>query len=443
MPTQAELTRLLANSNESLTLEYKSWLDLNVNHGKATLAKAAIALANEGGGIIILGMRDAENSPLASQARPAGQARYSQDQVNSAINRYTDPEMHCELIFALHPGSGVEHAFVAIPGRMTVPVMSTRDCQGVIMSRRCYIRKPGPRSEEPHTAEEWRGLLERCVRARRQDMLDAIRVIVQGHSPSVRAGQNGDLQRFCKRAKAEWLRVIEPLPPHDPARMPLGFYSLAFQIKDVAAAATFRQLQERMKTAGRLRHTGWGPFVMLSRQDLAPNIVDDTIQVWLGDPTAERLDRAPSHCDFWRADRSGFLYLHRGFDEDASDQVAPGSALGITLPIWRVGEALLYIARLARIFGNDPLIRVRAVYTGLRNRELVSLREDDFNLIERHRSCDNEVTLETEAASSEIEDNLVEILHAFLLPLYERFHFFELRQELVAHEVAKLRRGQF
>jgi len=94
---------------------------------------------------------------------------------------------------------------------------------------------------------------------------------------------------------------------------------------------------------------------MLPRQDLAPNIVDDTIQVWLGDPTAERLDRVPSHCDFWRADRSGFLYLQRGFDEDALDQVAPGSALGIPLPIWR---------------------------------EVVSLREDDFNLIERHRSED-------------------------------------------------------
>jgi len=48
MPTQGELRALLEIPSESLTLEYKSWLNLVENPGKATLAKAAIALANEG-----------------------------------------------------------------------------------------------------------------------------------------------------------------------------------------------------------------------------------------------------------------------------------------------------------------------------------------------------------------------------------------------------------
>jgi hypothetical protein len=58
--------------------------------------------------------------------------------------------------------------------------MSKRDCDGVIAQNRCYIRKPGPRSEEPQTREEWRVLLNRCVLAQREDMLDAIRAIVTG-----------------------------------------------------------------------------------------------------------------------------------------------------------------------------------------------------------------------------------------------------------------------
>ena len=57
MPTTLELQALLQFPAEKTTVEYKSWLDLNRNHGKATLAKAAIALANEGGGVIVLGMR--------------------------------------------------------------------------------------------------------------------------------------------------------------------------------------------------------------------------------------------------------------------------------------------------------------------------------------------------------------------------------------------------
>jgi hypothetical protein len=98
MPTANDLIRLLSVPNESLTLEYKSWLDLGANHGKATLAKAAIALCNEGGGIIILGMRAAENAQLGSQPRPEGIARYNQDAVNAAINRYADPQIHCEVM---------------------------------------------------------------------------------------------------------------------------------------------------------------------------------------------------------------------------------------------------------------------------------------------------------------------------------------------------------
>jgi predicted HTH transcriptional regulator len=132
MPTEAELVRLLVQPNESLTLEYKSWLDLSVNHGRAVLAKAAIALANEGGGIIIIGMRAAENEPLASLPRPQGLNRYDQDAINAAINRYADPEIHCELAFATHPDTAVDHAFVVVPGGAIVPVMSTRDQQGEI-----------------------------------------------------------------------------------------------------------------------------------------------------------------------------------------------------------------------------------------------------------------------------------------------------------------------
>src|SRR5262245_10870138 len=170
MPTPAELERLLVLPNESMSLEYKSWLNLTQNHGRATLAKAAIALANNDGGIIVLGMRpeNDQGGALESQPRPAELRRYSQDDVNAAINRYADPDFHCELMFAAHPETRTEHAFVIVPGGMTVPVISARDCEGVIAARRCYMREPGPRSEEPLTGEEWRTLLDRCVRAGRE-----------------------------------------------------------------------------------------------------------------------------------------------------------------------------------------------------------------------------------------------------------------------------------
>src|SRR6266699_5347117 len=138
MPTKLELQALLLTPTESLSVEYKSWLDLSENRGRATLAKAAIAIANEGGGIIVLGMSEdvADGSALRSNPRPPDLKRYSQDEINSSIKRYAEPEFHCELAFAVHPVAGHEHAFVIVPGGMTVPVLSKRACDGIIAAQR-------------------------------------------------------------------------------------------------------------------------------------------------------------------------------------------------------------------------------------------------------------------------------------------------------------------
>src|SRR6266446_9773893 len=221
MPTTAELQILLEFPVEKLKVEYKSWLKVDENPGRATLAKAAIALANEGGGIIVLGMREdvGEGGALGSRPRPAEMRRYSQDDINTAINRFADPEFHCILVFAEFPDTGIEHAFVIVPGEMKVPVMSSRGCEGIISARRCYVRKPGPRSEEPFNAEEWRLVIERCLQSRREEMLDAIRIIVQGHDTRVpaAAAQNA-LSLYMDSARGRWHQLIENLPIDDPAR---------------------------------------------------------------------------------------------------------------------------------------------------------------------------------------------------------------------------------
>lgn len=442
MPTEADFVRLLLQPNESLTLEYKSWLDLSANHGRAVLAKAAIALANEGGGIIILGMRPVENGPLASLARPPGLNRYDQDAVNAAINRYSDPEIHCELAFAMHPGTAIEHAFVVVPGGGVVPVMSTRDQHGEIMAQRCYVRKPGPRSEEPFTAEEWRGVLERCLQARRENMLDAIRFIVQGHPPSQAHVEREWFDVFCRAADQRWRQLIELLPANDAARMSQGYYRICFEIMDVRPAVNFVELRNRMDQASRVRHTGWGPFISLTREDLAPRIMGDAIEVWLGNPDAPRAERTPEHCDFWRASREGVFVLQRGYDEDSHANVDPGTILDMTLPIWRIGEAFLYASRIARLFAENPSILIRVAFIGLRNRELGLLTRGGARR-EGRVSEDDLVTLESQVTAIEIDDNLVEILHALLSPLYERFAFFELSIDFVAREIERMRNTRF
>jgi hypothetical protein len=446
MPNPEELRVLLQIPSESLSVEYKSWLDLSQNHGKAVLAKAAIALANEGGGIIVLGMREdtGEGGALGSRSRSATLGRYSQDDINASIGRYSDPPFHCGLMFARHPITGHEHAFVIVPGGMTVPVMCRRACDGVISQHRCYIRKPGPRSEEPFTAEEWRGVLERCVQARREDMLDAIRVIVSGHgSPPPTEAVGYALTNFADAARARWHQLISDLPTDDDARMPHGRYEIEFEFIGVKSAGTATELRRRMTEASRIKHTGWGPFVLLTREPFEPRLIDGSVEAWVGQPVDDRVSRDPWHCDFWRAHPSGLLFLLRGYAEDSSERVQPRTILDITMPIWLVGEAMLYASRLAGTFDSgDPDILVRCRYYGLRGRRLDCLTPG------RHfafaRICnDDTAELQTQATASQMDDNLVEVLHSVLLPLYERFAFFELSRELVRIEIERMRKTRF
>jgi hypothetical protein len=289
MPTIEELRPLLGEPREDLAAEYKNWLDLTANEHKAVLAKAAIALANHGGGYIILGFDD-QGPQLAPIGLPADIPKVSQDAVNAAIHRFATPEFHCELYNVPHPASQAIYPVIVVPGNMTEPVMSKRDCVGVIAQNRCYIRKPGARSEEPQTAEEWRTLLRRCVLAGREDMLEAIRSIVSGRVDPTPLPPNAqeELHTFCEAARTRWAELAEELPEDAPGRFPLGYYEMGFSLVGAEPAPNLVELQARLEAARRIRLTGWAVFLSMTTPEWTPYPHEDFVEAWVGRPAARQ-----------------------------------------------------------------------------------------------------------------------------------------------------------
>ena len=442
MPPMDDLLSLITEPREDLGVEYKGWLDLTTNEHRAVLAKAAMALANHGGGHVVLGMAEVGGTP-ASVPRPDGVPEPTQDAVNAAVRRYASPEFHCQAYTVPHPATGVMHLVVAVPGGLTEPVMSRRDCPGVLLQNKCYMRKPGPRSEEASTPEEWRALLGRCLRAGREDMLDAIRAIVTGQvEPSPASPDAGTLlAAFCRQARERWATLVADLPPDEPARFPRGSFELGFRLVGAEPAPSLADLRERLALARRTRCTGWPLFLEMSSHGREPHIVDGAIEAWVGRRTGGGWrDDDPSLRDFWRASRDGELFSVRGFKEDALQGYAPGSAFDVTLPVWRAGEGLLFAERLSGLFAGVSAIAVRCSFTGLENRTLVSVGRmravfgDDV-------SRSGSIVLTGQPSPGQVRDNLVEVVHQLLSPLYELFDFFRLTPELVGEELAKMRRG--
>lgn len=441
MATIEDLKQLFQLQSETLATEFKSWLDLDVPAGRAPLAKAAIALANNGGGTIVIGMRETNNAPISSYPRPIQIGRYTADAVNAAVNRYADPQIHCELVHLNHPVSGNEHAIVVVPGGQIVPVMAARGTDGEILAQKVYIRKPGPKSEEPFTAEEWRTLLDRCVRANRDSLLEAIRGIVQGRSlDSVAQERIDELLKFTEASRDSWSARLEPLPKDDQARFPLGYYEQSFQILGVSPVPDLRKLLDHLRKASEVRLTGWGPFVLLDRKPIGPVPAGEAIEAWVVDPRES--DRDGRHCDFWRVRPDAFLYEIRSYDEDFTTKAEPGTSIDLTIPIWRIGETLLYVARLAKLFGEDPEVSMRIQYNGLKGRRMAALFNWRYLIYDRECFVDT-VKMQGQARATVIEDNLTEVLLPLLQPLYDAFDFAPLSASMVSEEIAKFRNNRY
>jgi hypothetical protein len=434
-----DIVALVTEPREDLSTEFKDWLDLRNVRDRGTLAKAAIALANHGGGFIVIGFREPS---LESHECPPDIHDITQDVINSAIRKFATPEFHCEMNMVQHPRTGVNHPVISVPGTLTEPVMSKSACEGVIAQNRCYIRKPGPRSEEPQKSEEWRVLLRRCVRASRDDLLDAMRAIVEGgiELDTTASDPLKHLEEFCHAAHGRWEGLVHEEAAESPSRFPHGYYEMGFCLVDAVPQENRSDLRQRLEQAGSTTLTGWPPFGIRGEEAWRPYPFEDCLEAWIGRPASgNRSDRTADLCDFWRASLAGELYTIRGYTEDDVHwrQHQPGRVIDVVLPIWRIAEGLLFASRMVEGYNGTDEIAILCRFTGLEERRLIS---DKYAILPNTSSRAPEVAVRGQAHVRVFRDNLPEVVHKLLWPLYELFNFFELPLDLVQKEVGCLRR---
>jgi len=456
MPTEISRERLadfLVDPREDLDFEIKNWLDLqNSENDKATFAKAVLAIANHGGGLVVLGLKENAEEIVEANGRPATLDAYNQDQINGIVHNYCDPPFHCSVHMVSNP-DGASFPMVKVPGRHRVPVRARRAGPNgnIVTLNAIYVRKPGPRSETPQSAQDWNDLLHRCLMNRRDEMLDQIRDLVTGAVRQVeQPPERSRLDKWIAESFGRWQDLTQPLPANAGPRLSHGRYSISYEIIGEPRFIARDRLPEVLK-ASVVRLTGWSPFWYPTRNSIKPYPINGLVECWLGRDTETPVDhRDPAHSDFWRIDPAGLAFLLRGFQEDGMElpptgraTIAPSTVFDVTLPVWRIGETLLHARRLAtNLFEAPTTIRFVAIYEGLRDRSLVSI--DNMRFVrEGSVAHQNSITLSTHVETQSIESNLPEIVHPLLSPLYELFDFFELPMQLVVDELARLRSRKF
>ncbi|MBO6636893.1 MAG: hypothetical protein JJ920_08190 [Roseitalea sp.] len=451
--SRERLADLLVDPREDLDFEAKNWLDLQrSNDDKATFAKAVLAISNHGGGFVVLGLVETDKGIVEAEGRPATLDSYSQDLINGIVQSYCDPPFHCSVHIVPSP-TGALFPMVIVPGGHRVPVRARRAGPNgnIVTNNAIYVRKPGPRSETPQSAQDWDDLLGRCLRNRRDEMFDQIRDLITGAVPQVeQPAEPARLDEWIRASFERWQGLTEPLPANVGPRLSHGRYSFAYEIVGEPENIAPARLPELLR-ASVVRHTGWPPFWYPTRDGIEPYPIDGTVECWLGgDPKTPVDQRDPAHSDFWRIDPTGLAFLLRGFQEDGMEAerpgraaIAPATVFDITLPVWRIGETLLHARSLAaNLFEGATTIRLVATYEGLSGRSLVSI-DNSRHVWEGRVAYQDSITLSTHVDAQAIEPNLPEIVHPLLSPLYALFDFFELPMQLVVDELARMRAGNY
>jgi len=445
-PSRDTLRRLrdhLDHPRESLECEYKTWLDLNQEEDRADLAQAALAMANHGGGVIVIGYQEANGKWQPSVSRPASLASYGQDPINNIVHAYADPPFHCEVHFVAATTTTEEHPVIVVPGGHRVPIRAKKDGPDDrhVQQNAYYIRRPRPRSERPKSGREWDELIGRCLRAARSDLLDDFRAILEG--PRAHPAEAESSPASPKEALTAWAAEsrtrVEALAADlmertDRRPYANGVWSVAYLVDGTFDRPNLAALVEIIRGV-KGHESGWPPWIVLNRDDRRPYPIDGLVECWLGGG-----QRSLGMADFWRVSPFGKLYLLRNHQEDTGMTEKPKTILDLVLPVWRAGECLLHAARFAAAVGVPSAdVHMSCSWTGLRGRVLKTLASPHRILFERYASMEDVITTQVSTRASDIDIQLPELTRSLTESLYEAFDFFTPPPEMCREELARMR----
>jgi hypothetical protein len=427
---------IIDNLAENLEVEAKNWLGgLKSNEMRAKLAKELIALANHGGGLVFIGFDD-END-LAEISPQTGELEaYTQDNIASIVLKYAEPPFQCEIELVQKTSSEIVHPVIIVPGQHRTPVYAKSGSpdQSSLLTSHIYVRRPGGSSEAARTQDDWEKLLERLVKARQDELISAIRTVI--NPPTVERSKRVSLADWHNESYSEWKNLTNALPADSTHRLSKGHWAFSFQISDFNSQSLAILNQYLRNEVPKL--TGWPVFTYLHQPERTPNARGDVIQAWLADTS----HADAKHSDFWRIDRSGRGFILRPMQEDyngfGQDRMS-GPLFDWSLPVWRTAELFKFVEHFGKRFaGSEAEFDAMVRYHGTRGRSLYN-RDWSWNLDGGTASSDP-IENGFSGRISTIGSNLPEIVQQLMQPVYEQFQFAELPTAYVVEQINRLLR---
>src|SRR5438876_2309694 len=157
--------------SETLDTELKAWLNLSEPREASLFAKACLALRNNDGGHIILGIDNSSCNSITPDEPIDVSNAFHVDKVNEVVGRFAIPKFEVRVNLKLYQGT--VHPEILIPGGIQSPVISRTGFEKELRQNAVYVRTISngrPSSSEPVTPADWDKLIRICFDNREADV---------------------------------------------------------------------------------------------------------------------------------------------------------------------------------------------------------------------------------------------------------------------------------
>lgn len=411
--TPNEINDLLRSPSESLSVEIKSWLDLDNPMDQGKVARTLLALRNHNGGTLIFGFDDKTLQP-AVEGRPTDvRAAFHADKIQRIVKEFCLPPFEANLV---HGVLG-DDAFpvVTVPAGVRFPAIARKTLPSlvegkppVIRQHAVYVRSVNNgiiESVEPRSAADRETLLQTCFDNREAE----IGRFLQRHAPALVREIRSPSDQPPAIVTSTAPTASKPSPPqpsstptqnaaveilrdgqqrfekrvqflHDQRQAQLserkGWREVAVvcdgPVHPVPASRILEELFTRHP-----RFTGWPAWIdsrgfTKEAQQPYPNQGG-----WEALVTHKHADETEAMIDFWRIEPQGHFYLRRTYEDDVMAKLGDrrGKVLDFVLVVGRAAEALATAHAFARALAKDPEAGTMIAafrWTNLQGRELDS-----------------------------------------------------------------------
>lgn len=408
MPNQDELDGFVREPRESLDTELKGWIDPASNEGVIKIARAVIALFNNNGGRLIVGIKN-DGNPYTANEPPDVRRLFHADVIQAIAAKYASQAFEVTVEFGRRDGQ--EYPIIVVPSGVETPVCAKRDLivegRAEIKADTVYVRTLNSNntvSTAAACAKDWPRLAKITFENRESDIGAFFRRHIGQletlgfFDGSPRPRDPTPIEQAIKFLDVGWLQFEKALKGTLPRE--LGTRESAVVIaSDVPSYVLNEKLLWQLESQ-KPNHTGWTPWILTgTRQDdpSNPYILDDGYQRLMFDLQGKL---GFTYGDFWRIEQGGKFYHVRVNEDDTPGSMGqhkpqPGTQLDFLLQTSKTAEVISVCLAFARALGCDEKATSLAFafrWRGLKGRYLTSWVEPSLSLGSRDSSRQDSVT---------------------------------------------------